>query len=171
MKILDRKSFSSHSLYIIIVSLLLNLKYHFLLFVCLFRFLFGFSICTSHFIQLISYFLSQVSTCTFSIFKAYCFWFSMLIFYYLLCSASMFSFFNHLISFRFAANFKHSWQGTTNAFSHTPLWIIILYEFYSFHCFNWHFFCWSHVSFQFPIPKCLLSSTRTDIFSLFWMIS
>ena len=42
---------------------------------------------------------------TFSIFKVYCFQFSILTLCWLLCSTSMFTFFNHLISLIFVQNF------------------------------------------------------------------
>ena len=59
-------------------------------------------------------------------------------------------FFNHLISFRVALNFRHSWQGTSNVFRRTPLIITFLNDFYDpFHCFRWQFF----VYIMYPLNK------------------
>ena len=50
--------------------------------------------------------------CTFFIFKAYYFGFSIKRLWYLLWSTSMFTIFNHPISFIFAPDFRHSWLRT-----------------------------------------------------------
>ena len=65
-------------------------------------------------------------------YQANCFMFSTLILWCLICSTSMFSFFNYPISFKFVPDFMHSWQGVTEVFHHSSLWIAFLDELFQF---------------------------------------
>ena len=103
-------------------------------------------------------FVFYLFCCTFSIFKAYCDKFYILMLWCFLWSTSCFSFFNCPISFTFAPNFRHSWLRTTNVFHHIQLWFTFLNEFYDPFCF----FNWSQFSFQLGMPNHLLRSRRTN---------
>ena len=115
-------------------------------------------LCKSYFIRSISYssvknidsyfdqFIFPWFSCTFSIFKAFCFRFSILTLWCLLSSISKFSFFNNPISFIFTLNVRHSWLRTTNVFRHNPLPSLISFTIL-YMTSIWQFFCWSHVSF------------------------
>ena len=76
--------------------------------------------------------------CTFSIFRAHCFQFFILIIWHLSWSTGMFPYFNHPIS----------WPWITNVCHIIPPGTAFFNEFYNpLYCFNWHFFHWNHVSF------------------------
>ena len=118
----------------------------------------------SRFLMVLSQTLTPVLIhCSFFIFSAYWLQFCIQMLWCLLLSTIMFFFFffNHSISFMIASTFRHSLRATLNAFRHTSLLTVFLNEFYNpFHCFNWQFFCFNHVSFH------LLMSERTTFLTV-----
>ena len=75
--------------------------------------------------------------------------------------------FNHIISFKFERNLRHSWLVNTDV---SP-WITLLNEScHHFYSLNWQFFYWSHVSFQLVIANLLLTSAKNFYLTVdrFW---
>ena len=139
-----------------IVSLYLNLT--------------SFSLCKSHFIQLIFFysFLTNIDSYfdRFIFVLLYIFYFLDISFLSWCFDASCglpvyFLFFNYPIFFIFAPNFRHSWLETTNVFCHSPLWIALKEFYHPFYCFNGQFFGWRNDFFQLGMPNHLLRFVRT----------